>query len=295
VDWAAEYQAAVEAFSAGDMEKTFATFADDVEYTIAGLPEPIKGRAAVVEFYNAQRAVMPTTVKAKRIFVTDDMWITQGVTSGTHEGEFQGVAATHNKIGNEYFHMGMVKDNKTVKVMLLNNTFANMIQIGAMEGEFAVPALPTEVEVVKAEGDPAKIEAVKAIYAGLEAGTWDAFDANTAEDGIHYRHDWGMTIQGQAAAKEALANEPAPQSKYDNMYVALGDYVVAWGTSTGKATGKVGALQGDGRTVTVPHATVFQFKDGKIVAGETYGDPIVLISQMKAPPATAEGEEAAPE
>jgi hypothetical protein len=104
-----------------------------------------------------------------------------------------------------------------------------------------------------------------------------------------------MAVPSQAAAKEALAKEPVTESKYDNMYLALGDYVIAWGTYTGKATGKVGPLEGDGRPVTIPHATVFQFKDGKIVAGETYGDPIVLIAQMKAPPATAEGEEAAPE
>ncbi|MBW2256621.1 MAG: ester cyclase, partial [Deltaproteobacteria bacterium] len=268
---------------------------DDVEYTIVGLPEPIKGRAAVVELYKQQNAVLPTTVKAKRIFVTDDMWITQGVSSGTHEGEFQGVAATHNKIGNDFLHMGMVKDNKTVKVMLINNTFANMTQIGAIEGEFAVPTLPTEVEVVKAEGDAARLEVLKAIYAGLEAGTWDAFDANVAETGTHWRHDWGLAIEGSAAVKEALANAPVTETKYDNMMIALGDYVVVWGSYTGKATGKVGALQGDGRQVTVPHTSVFQFKDGKIVGGETYGDPIVLIAQMKTPPATAEGDEAAPE
>jgi steroid delta-isomerase-like uncharacterized protein len=89
----------VEAFNAGDTAKLLAVAAPDILIHYAEMPEPLRGRESWQQGYElVKRAFPDLKIRIDDLVAAGDKVALRLTLSGTHEGEFQGMAATGRTI-----------------------------------------------------------------------------------------------------------------------------------------------------------------------------------------------------
>jgi ketosteroid isomerase-like protein len=288
----------VEAFNAGKIDEAMQAFHDDAEWISQGsMVRPATGREEIARALKELRDIFAIRVGVRRLFVKEDMWVAQGVLSGTHVGDFHGFKPTNKPVGTEYIHIGWVQGGRIKRLVSLSNGFAFPRQIGFAKGEApAVPPAPQgPVEVVTAAGDPKNVEVVErmmAAGASKDVGTLAAFFAPGA---VMEERAVGKTTTGADAIKAAIAQKMETMSgfaKKEATSFAAGPYVVAHGVTSATYTPPSADVKTKPAPIPVTYAWahVVKLDGGKVVASESYRNPVEIEGQAEEQePAAAPG------
>ncbi|MCJ7437334.1 MAG: ester cyclase [Acidimicrobiia bacterium] len=121
-----------EVLSQGKVEVIDELIADDfVEHqAMPGMPS---GKEALKAFTEMFRAAFPD-LKVETVATAvdgDEVWI-QSVMTGTHKGEFNGIAPTGKKVSVEMFDRVRTRDGKAVEHWGVSNDLGMMTQLGVI-------------------------------------------------------------------------------------------------------------------------------------------------------------------
>ena len=121
-----------EVLSQGKVEVIDELIADDfVEHqAMPGMPS---GKEALKAFTEMFRAAFPD-LKVETVATAvdgDEVWI-HSIMTGTHKGEFNGIAPTGKKVSVEMFDRVRTRDGKAVEHWGVSNDLGMMIQLGVV-------------------------------------------------------------------------------------------------------------------------------------------------------------------
>ncbi len=274
------------AFNAGEPEKAVAAFHSDGKWVSAGsLVEPATGPVAIAQGWKELRSIFDIKVNATRVFVSEGMWVAQGVLSGSHVGAFHGLAPTKKPVAVEYVHIATVTDGKVKELVSLSNGLAFPRQIGFTKGDpIALPAIPTgEPEIVTTKGDPASYTAAESVLDALAKGDLASVKASLSDKVRLVDKATGKTAESfDAAAKQATgmakgwSNVTRAQKGF-----AAGPYVVVTGNLSGTYEVPVGKGKTEKMSATVYALDVVKMEGGKVVSIESYRNPKELLDLAK--------------
>lgn len=280
------YLAALTAFNSGEFDKGVEGFTDDAEWLSLGVPGPPPvGPEGIKAFWRKLHALYKPTVGVKRFIHLGDVWVAEGVLTGTHVGKLQEIEPTHKPVGFEYVHFGASRGGKTSSILALSNALTVMNQIGAQKGDpIPLPALPEKTEIVSGEGNQANMDAYNAIADALVTGDLSGWDAVIASDARVHLAASGKTLEGLPAIKAHFGGLIGAFSDVvlDRKVLGAGDYVVSFGTASGKHTGKLGTLEATHKEAKWHFIDVVRFEDGKAVESTAYRNPMELLGQLGA-------------
>jgi len=123
----------LEALNAGDTDRFMATIHDEVTWSLDASKDPISGKNALRALIEAMIVAMPDmNYELQKILSTDnDYVIIQYILRGTHEGEFMGIAPTHNKVEMYGCVISKIKDGKRYQMWQYASGPGLLEQLGA--------------------------------------------------------------------------------------------------------------------------------------------------------------------
>ncbi len=123
----------LEALNAGDADRFMATIHEEVTWSLDASKDPISGTKALRAVIEAMIAAMPDmNYELRQILgADDDHVIISYVLRGAHEGEFMGIAPTHNKIEMHGCVISKVKDGKRYQMWQYASGPGLLEQLGA--------------------------------------------------------------------------------------------------------------------------------------------------------------------
>ena len=122
-----------EAVGGGNLDLVDELTADDFVDHEEGFPGQPPGKEGVGFFINTLREAFPD-IRARVDITLDegDLGAARGILTGTHQGDFLGVAATNKSVEFEVIDIIRVEDGKVAEHWGLTDTMALMQQIGAI-------------------------------------------------------------------------------------------------------------------------------------------------------------------
>ena len=123
----------LEALNAGDTDRFMATIHDEVTWSLDASKDPISGKKALRALIEAMIVAMPDmNYELQKILSADnDYVIIQYILRGTHEGEFMGIAPTHNKVEMYGCVISKIKDGKRYQMWQYASGPGLLEQLGA--------------------------------------------------------------------------------------------------------------------------------------------------------------------
>ncbi len=291
----------LEAFRAGNIDPIVANFAANIEWDAVGSPlePPSLGKQAVMSRWEDLLTAMPDMkLHAQRIFTHGDLVVLQVVLTGTHKGDFRGIAPTGAPLGTEVLAwVWHDKDHKAAKVRVVYDEAALLAQMGKLPGGEPppIPEIPSGApEIVMGDDDKAAIKLVKQLHSAGKNG-WKLCSEKLCTAGMA-SHDAssGKTsstpAEHQAESEAIFAAFPDLKLK-DSDAVSFGaGWVVTFGQLKGTHKGKFGAIEPTKKKVDVFFSEVSRMQDGKLAESWGYANHLQLLAQLgvfTAPPAGA--------
>lgn len=126
-------QESLEALNAQDLDRFMATIHEEVTWSLDASKDPISGTKTLRVVIEAMITAMPDmNYELRQILgADDDHVIISYVLKGTHEGEFMGIAPTHNKIEMHGCVISKVKDGKRYQMWQYASGPGLLEQLGA--------------------------------------------------------------------------------------------------------------------------------------------------------------------
>ena len=93
-------------------------------------PNPMSREEEIEEEKMALRAIPDLNLRIEELFAVGDTVIIRGIVTGTHQGEYQGIPPTGNKIEIGNLLIMSFKDGKIVEVREEANSLGMMMQLG---------------------------------------------------------------------------------------------------------------------------------------------------------------------
>ena len=290
-DRAAALQDAFAAWAAADYEKAFADFADDVTYTVIGMPGgESKGKAAVIEAHKKRQTGMTDSkIKASRIIDAGEFLVVEFVLTATNSGALaDGTAATNKSIGMQgALVLHYTAEGKIDQVADYGDQVSFVQQLGLMPGlpeGFAAPKLPETTEVVKADKNDANKDAYTGFYAKLTPETYAQLikDTSTADVAMTDLMA-GKTVSGVEAVTEWFKQFYGmfPDIKFEvKNVITAGDWLVGSFVVTGTYKGGIPNIEAKDQKVTMTGLDVFKFEGGKLKVGTGYGNGLEMLGAL---------------
>ncbi|MGD2154480.1 MAG: ester cyclase [Gemmatimonadales bacterium] len=123
-------QAVYDAIDAQDYDRLSELTADDFVGHVAGVPEPFD-KDAVFEMIRNWYGAFPDYVHVVEAMVAEDDRVAVRLTyNATHQGEFEGIPATGNRISYAGAHMVTVVDGQVQEMWVLEDMLGLMTQLG---------------------------------------------------------------------------------------------------------------------------------------------------------------------
>lgn len=277
-------------YSAGDMEAAMAYMAEGSTWEEAGHPAgPMAASDALAGF---KKSISDMTVAPHRIFVAADagITVTQGVLKGTNDGPLaKGTPATNKPVGNDFLHIQWWNDEgKIAKTWAIGNSttvpkMAGLMPVAEGTAPPAVSDWPSEPEVVVYSENQANLDlTAQQIEAAVE-GDFDTYKANMADSygGASYGTHNLDTDKAAAVAWLQMMHKSFSDASAENVHAwSFDDFVVSVDVISMKHTGAMGPIKATNKEVTQHYVTIYKFEDGKIVWGESYSNPMELMSQI---------------
>jgi steroid delta-isomerase-like uncharacterized protein len=122
-------------FNRGDLTIADERFADDILLHSPASDEPVRGRAAVVDFVVRIRVAFPDLhMTIEDLVAVDDRVVTRCTTTGTHRGDYFGVPPTHQQVKISEVQIFRVVDTRITELWLTFNVLGVLQQIGMIPG-----------------------------------------------------------------------------------------------------------------------------------------------------------------
>ena len=126
-------QESLEALNAHDAERFMDTIHEEVTWSLDASKAPVSGIKALRAVIEAMIVAMPgMNYELQQILgADDDHVIITYVLRGTHEGEFMGIAPTHNRIEMHGCVISKIKNGKRYKMWQYASGPGLLVQLGA--------------------------------------------------------------------------------------------------------------------------------------------------------------------
>ncbi len=285
-------QALVDAINAHDAKAVAACYASDAIITVPGTwinHGQVQGSADIEK--NAQGffdAFKDVKFWISREWVKQDVAAIEFGWTGTHSGDFLGVKASDKPAGTTGLMLVTYDNDGHIKQETRYSDLATVFtQVGLIKGKpRAIPTPVASPEINFAKGTPDEDKNL-AVAKGLNdtfASKKEAdFLAPLADDVEWNDVGMGETSKGKDGAKKFyngfLKAFPDAKSELTSSF-AVGDYVIAESSFTGTHKGDMGPIKATKRPVNLHGVDVFQFSNGKIVKGWSYGNSIEFVGQV---------------
>ncbi len=288
-----------EALNAHDAKKLAGLYADNAVVKVAGAPDST-GRDAIAASYQKLFDAFSNYKSApSRIFTKNDVAVVEWAFNGTHSGDLWGIKATEKPVGAQGVDVFWFDDKGQIKeqhVYYDGNTI--LAQAGVSKHKARpIPALPTAMpQPVTSSGSPEEqknVDAVKAMDAALESKKEADFLATVADNVEYDDMTQPQTMKGKADAKKFFKEMTTafPDAKFQvvNSW-GFGDIVVAEGSMTGTNKGAFFGMPATKKPLSMKSIDIYQFKDGKLVHGWSYGNGADMMMQLGLMPQPKAGD-----
>ena len=289
------------AMSAHDAKKTASFYTENAVIKMAGMPD-VTGREAIAAMWQ-KNWDMASNAKAgaNRVFVKGDVVVVEFAWAGTHSGDMGAIKATEKPIGVQgvdimWFAVdGLIKEQHTYM-----DTGTIMSQIGASKQKGRpVPTVPTTMPTAAVATGSAEetknVDAATKMFAAFEKKSADDFMGGASDDITWDDMTQPETMKGKAAGKKYFAAMttafPDVKSTTTNAW-GVGDVVIAEGTLSGTQKGAFFGIPATKKPISLHAVDIMQFKDGKIVAGRSYGNGAEMAMQLGLMPAPGVAKDA---
>jgi ketosteroid isomerase-like protein len=273
-----------------DAKKYAECFTEDAVLTEYG-HEEIKGRDAIRrDMQELIDGFVDLKVSGSRVFVKNDVGVSEWVLSGTNKGEFHATKPTGKPIGvRGAWVVWLGPGGLATKAHLYMDGSTVMGQLGKLKGHevrpvAAPPMGQPEMKGVKGLADEEKnVEVVKALYAAVEKKSDSDFVAGLTDSAVWTDLTAPKDIAGKQEVKAwfSAMGKAFPDAKVapQNAW-AVEDYVICEAVMTGTQTGLLGAVKPTKKPVTLHHLDIMQLKDGKVARAVTYGNDMESKAQL---------------
>ena len=299
------------AMNAHDAKKMASFYTEDAKLWMPGPPgmPPTKGREAIAaNFQKMFDAFSNFKTGASRVFVAskENVIVVEWAYSAKHSGEMHGIKATEKEVGSAGAEVDWFSpEGLIIEQHVFYDMGTTMNQIGAMkpaQKTRPIPSIPTGMpQIAASTGSPDEtknIDLVKAMNGAFETKKEADFLGPIADNAEYDDMTQAETMKGKAPAKKWFgdATKAFPDSKIKTEQVwAFGDIVVAEATWTGTHKDTFMGIKPTQKKIEVHNLDIFQFKDGKLVKGWTYGNSTEMMGQLGLlPPPPAAKKDAPP-
>lgn len=281
----------LEAFRAGNIDPIVANFAANITWDAVGSPlePPSKGAEAVRSRWEDLLTAIPDMqLYARRIFHQGDLIVMQVVLTGTHKGDFRGLAATNKPLGAEVLAwVWHDKEGKAKKVLVYYNEAALLAQMGQL-GDAPAPPIPEipsgTPEIITGTDEAAPKKAYKEmVSAGKDS--WKVCKEKLCVEGqTHHEMSDGSTVKTDEEHEKSSAAFygafPDLKPKLDQQFAFGTDWAVF--TMKGKAThkGDFGPLKATNKKVNLQYSELVRYEGGKIAESWGYYNNLDLLAQL---------------
>jgi steroid delta-isomerase-like uncharacterized protein len=278
-----------EALNAHDSKKLAGFYAENAVVNVAGTPGEATGRDAIaVENQKIFDAFSNAKYAPARVWMKDDVVVTEWAFNGTHSGDLHGIKATEKPVGFMGASVAWFTPEGLIKQ---ENTYYDMgtvmSQIGKSKQKArAVPTLPASPQVFTSSGsaDEAKnLEAVKQMWGAFETKKDSEFTATLTDDVEWDDMTEAQTSKGKDSAKKffVMMIKAFPDGKMSTTNTwTVGEYVVSEGSFTGTHKGPFFGIRPTQKQVTMRGLDIMQVKDGKVAKGWSYSNSADLMAQL---------------
>lgn len=277
-------QVSIAAFNRGDVAGATAPYAADVEWSLYGTGEPVKGRDKLEATWKEEIASEDLKLGLTRVFaVKPDRFFAEGVMRGTYDGT-AARPVEPRAIGMTYITEYLVKDGAIAEVAQYGNSMALATQMGGLPGKPPpVPDLPTQTEVLRGPRSDAHEATARSVLVAMAKADWATVRDACDPDLIFMDVANGRTHTGFEGRRGAWADWASafPGGRIDPLGVwSVGDWVVAKTVFEGSHEADLAGLEPTHRAVQLVAVDVMQFKGDSIVAWWRYSNPMVLLGQL---------------
>jgi len=107
--------------------------ADNFTYHHFSLPEPLRGRQAFLEFIHNLRAAFPDfRVTPDEVFAEDNKVVIKWSWTGTHQGEWRGIAPTGKRVSQQGISITHLENGKFAEEFCVADALALLRQLDAI-------------------------------------------------------------------------------------------------------------------------------------------------------------------
>jgi steroid delta-isomerase-like uncharacterized protein len=278
-----------EAMQNGDAKKMAGFYTQDAVFKMAGMPD-MKGRDAIEKGASEWfKSMSKIKMGESRVFVKNEVVISEWVVNATHSGDFMGNKATEKPVGWQGASVVWFNDDGLIKEEHMYwNPATVLFQVGASKDKNrAVPAIPGKPEVVVSQNTPEEeqnitiIQQINTAWENKDEPSWLGLLTDTAE--------WDdLTTAEPAKGKQGVLKyfkgfaTAFPDAKLETQNSwGVGDWVIEEGTYAGTNTGPLYGAPATKKAMTLHELNIIQLsKDDKIVKAVTYGNDLEMLSQL---------------
>lgn len=261
---------------------------DFVNYSGAGLAD-VHGIDGFKQFYKDFLGPLPDlTFRVDDVIAEGDKVATRGTLSGTHEGNFMGIAEpTHKRITWSGIALMRFRDDGLMDARWLDfDGISFMQQLGVIPGtpaalEFDPPEPPPVTDPMKTTP-----EENKAVVRRFIEEVWNQRNVDVADEIFHPEATCPSAPQlpkgaeGVRAVATLFHNAfPDFQMTFEDL-LAEGDRVYARWTESGTHEGELMGVPPTGKAVRFSEMGILRFGDGKIVESWFEADILGLMGQL---------------
>ena len=286
----------LEAFRAGNIDPIVANFAPDITWDAVGSPleKPSVGKAAVMARWEDLLIAIPDMkLHARRIFHHGDLVVMQVVLTGTHLGNFRGIAATEKPVGTEVlaFIWHDAATGKAQRVRVVYDEATILAQMGKMAGKLEgmptppIPDVPTGApELIGGDEDAAAVKLLTALN-GAGKKRWKQCSTKLCTAGF-VQHD-ARTATDLGTPEAHAASHDAFFTAFPNMSRTVEDvtsfgpgWAVVFSRAKGTQKGPLGPLVATKKAVDLGVAELVRIEDGKVAESWRYDNGLELLAAL---------------
>ena len=278
-----------DAFNVHDMElwKTYVT--DDVVVDAVPSPPPASGKEEAAAFFEAFIQGFPDLYgNLDSVLISGNIAVAQTTMTGTHLGEWAGIAPTGSKIQVTVLEVMEFEGDKEKRVTFYWDAVSMMVQLGVMPASELDPALLVPSFTLP-DPEPTGLAPLEA-YAELTA-RWNSADLSHWSKMIHQDADILVSSLGIPMNRDAyIAFQELyllgfPDREQENIHVVdLGDgWVLTEMVFTGTNDGPYLGIPATGLPITLRAGQVNRFdEDGILTYQYSYFDSLTILAQIGA-------------
>lgn len=251
------------------------------------------GLDAAMEKMTIFRTAFPDLkITVEDIVAEGDKATARITTTGTHRGEFLGVAATNKKFEISGVETIRFSEGKVVEVWGQADLLTMMTHLGLAPSQFPVnfgerkattESKPATLNKAVGTDLAANLATVQSVYHVVNSGSIDDLPSYIDQDIVNHKMIAGMEVTGEEAceAEIAMLREAFPdiQITVEDIF-ADGDKVSVRARMTGTHRGEFQGIAATNKRVDVTSIDIARFSDGKVVEVWGQSDKIGLLTQL---------------